>query len=51
MDKEPLKNGFVGTLSGFRIGGKSYGPDGNELEEKHESDCFCCRENLLAPHH
>lgn len=45
--KEVLKNGYAGQLGGYRIHGKSYDVDGNQIEEVHEEDCFCCRKNLF----
>jgi hypothetical protein len=45
-----LKMGLVGKLNGCRIHGKSYNEKGEEIEEEHEADCFCCRESLLGKH-
>lgn len=42
-----MKKGLMGKFAGYRIRGKSYNPEGNLIEEKHEADCFCCRKNLL----
>ena len=42
-----MKNGFIGKLNGYRIHGKSYDVDGNEIDEIHEKDCFCCRKDLF----
>ena len=44
-----LKNGLIGTLNGYRVNGKSYDPEGNEIDEVHEKDCFCCRKTLFLP--
>lgn len=49
MEDDAVKNGLIGDFTGWRLGGKSFDPDGNEIEETHEEDCFCCRLNLLAP--
>lgn len=49
MEDEAVKTGLIGDFKGWRVGGKSFDPDGNEIEEKHEDDCFCCRRNLLTP--
>lgn len=49
MDDEAFKNGIVGHLKGYRVNGKSYDTEGNEIEEKHEADCFCCRDDLFRP--
>ena len=46
---EVLKNGLIGTYAGTRISGKSYDPDGKEIEEVHEADCYCCRKDLFNP--
>lgn len=43
MKKKVIKNGLVGKLSGWRIGGKSYDTKGKKIKEKHEKDCFCCK--------
>ena len=48
-DTPPIKNGLVGQYAGFRINGKTYDADDNEVEEEHEADCVCCRKNLLTP--
>ena len=48
MKEEAEKNGYVGKFAGWRIGGNTYDAEGNEIPEKHEDDCFCCRPNLLA---
>ena len=47
MKPDALKNGYIGELAGYRIGGKTYDPDGKQIEETHEKDCFCCRVNLF----
>jgi hypothetical protein len=47
MNDEILKNGFIGSFNGYRIHGKSYGVDGNEVEERHEPDCVCCHKDLF----
>lgn len=38
---------LLGEFGGYRIGGKTYDEHGNEIEEEHEEDCFCCRKNIL----
>lgn len=38
----------VGKFAGFRVHGKTYDPDGKETPEKHEKNCFCCRENIMG---
>lgn len=43
-----LKDGFIGSYNGYRINGKSYDVSGNEINEKHEVDCFCCRADILG---
>lgn len=43
-----LKNGVVGKFAGYRVNGKSYDTDGNEVEEIHEEDCYCCRKDLFT---
>lgn len=48
MKDEALKNGYLGEFAGYRIGGKSFTPEGKEIDEVHEPDCFCCRANLLG---
>lgn len=47
IKKDIIKNGFIGYFNGWRIGGKTYDPEGNEIKEKHEKDCFCCRKSLF----
>lgn len=47
MKDEAIKNGYVGKLFGYRIHGKSYDTELNEVVEIHEEDCFCCRKNLF----
>lgn len=42
FDEEVLKNGVVGSLAGWRLGGKSYTPEGELIDEVHGKDCFCC---------
>ena len=49
MKDEVLKNGYAGKLAGYKIHGKSYDTEGNEVAEVHEEDCFCCCKNLLKP--
>ena len=49
MSDEILKNGYIGKLAGYRVNGKSYDAEGNEVEEEHEDDCLCCRKNLFTP--
>ena len=49
MEDKAFKNGLVGKLAGFRVNGKTYDADGNEIKEQHEKDCFCCRKQLLNP--
>lgn len=48
MNEEILKNGKMGDVRGYRIHGKSYDVNGNEVDEIHEEDCFCCRKNLFG---
>ena len=43
------KNGLIGTLLSWRVNGKSYDSQWNEIEEVHENDCLCCRKYLLKP--
>ena len=47
MNEEIMENGLVGNFGGYRIHGKSYDPEGNEIKEEHEVDCFCCREEII----
>jgi hypothetical protein len=47
MNDDVIKNGLVGKLMGWRFKGKSFDADGKEVDEKHEEDCFCCRESLF----
>jgi len=39
------KKGLI--FHGFRVHGKTYAPDGTLISEKHEADCFCCRDNIF----
>lgn len=43
-----MKNGYIGRLNGWRIRGKSFDSQGNEIDEIHEKYCVCCRDNLLS---
>lgn len=43
-----IKTGFAGVLAGYRIHGRSFDTEGNETQEPHEEDCFCCKEELMA---
>lgn len=47
IDEELLKNGEVGKIVGYRVHGRSYDTDGNEVQEVHEEECTCCRKNLF----
>lgn len=47
IDNNVLKNGFIGNLTKYRIQGKTYSPNGEEIQEIHEKECFCCKKNLL----
>lgn len=47
MEKEILKNGYIGKLAGYRVHGESYDTEGNEIHEVHEEDCVCCCKNLF----
>jgi len=42
-----MENGIMGAFNGYRIHGKSYDNKGNQINEVHKKDCFCCRANLL----
>lgn len=48
-EDEIIKNGVIGKFCGWRINGKSYDGEGNEIDDKHEEDCVCCRKNLFNP--
>jgi len=41
------KNGLIGELVSYRINGKTYDSNGEEISDKHEEDCVCCCKNLL----
>ena len=43
-----VSTGLIGNFVGWRIGGKTYDNEGNEIKEAHEQDCYCCRPNLLS---
>lgn len=48
MNDKAIKTGYLGEFKGWRLNGKSYDPQGNEIPETHEKDCLCCRNNLLT---
>lgn len=41
--EEAIKTGYIGELAGYRIHGKTFDTEGNEIEETHEKDCACCK--------
>ena len=46
-EKVVMKNGYMGKIHSYHIHGKTYDVDGNQIEEVHDKDCFCCREDLF----
>jgi hypothetical protein len=45
-NKEEMKTGYAGEFGGYRLHGKSFDADGNEIKDKHDKDCFCCKDIL-----
>lgn len=45
--EEIIKTGVVGKFAGWRVGGKTYDPEGNEIPDVHDEDCFCCTKKSL----